>query len=182
MNYKKSDIRRCSKSARNNLTAEERNEKSQIITDNLISTEVYKQNSNILIYISANNEVDTTGIFYKALSDGKNVYCPKVYGKNMDFIQINSYDELTKGSFGIFEPVSDNISYIEEGLIIMPGVAFDRYRNRLGYGGGFYDRYMAKHKQLASCAICFECQIVDTIPSETHDIKPDMLITEEKTY
>lgn len=178
----KSAIRNYAKKQRSGLTENECIEKSRIIANKLFSTRAYRENSNILLYMAANNEVSTSDIFNQAILDGKKVYFPKVYGKEMAFISVAALDELEKGSFGISEPVSDNIVDITEGLIIMPGVAFDRSCNRIGYGGGFYDRYMEKHTRLASCAICYECQLVDTIPAEPHDKKPEMVITENNVY
>ncbi len=178
----KSAIRNYAKKQRSCLTENECMEKSKAIANKLFSTRAYKENDNILLYMSANNEVSTAAIFNQAISDGKKIYLPKVYGKEMAFIRVFSLEELSKGSYGILEPISDKKADITEGMIIMPGVAFDRDCNRIGYGGGFYDRYMQKQKQLTSCAICYECQIVDGIPSEAHDIKPEMVITEFNVY
>lgn len=178
----KSAIRNDTKKKRSCLTDHERIEKSGCIATKLLSTKAYKENDNILLYMAANNEVATSDIFSKAIADGKNVYFPKVYGKEMAFISVTSLDELAKGSFGILEPVSDEKVDITNGLMIMPGVAFDRNCNRIGYGGGYYDKYLLAHPALASCAICYECQIVDSIPFEAHDIKPEMVITENNVY
>lgn len=178
----KSAIRNDAKKKRSCLTDDERIEKSRRIATKLFSTKAYKENDNILLYMSANNEVASSDIFDKAISDGKNVFFPKVYGKEMAFISVTSLDELAKGSYGISEPISDQKADITNGLIIMPGVAFDRNCNRIGYGGGYYDKYLLSHPGLASCAICYECQLVDSIPFEAHDIKPQMLITENNVF
>ncbi len=178
----KSDIRNNIKKMRNGMSPDSCFEKSRAIAAALLNTTLYKAHMNILLYMAVNHEVDTSMIFEKAVSDGKRVYFPKVYGKEMQFIKVSSMDEFEEGSYGILEPISDAAADIKEGLIVMPGVAFDKNCNRIGYGGGFYDRYMEKHRELVSCAVCYECQIVEDIPSEPHDIKPDMVITEDRIF
>ena len=111
--------------------------------------------------------------------------------KRMKFIQINSTVDLVSGFHGIREPeISDSsVIYPEQEdtsqgtLVIMPGVAFDHYRNRIGYNGGFYDTFLEKHKEISKIAIAFQVQISDRIiVPEDHDIKPDLIITEFSQY
>jgi 5-formyltetrahydrofolate cyclo-ligase len=110
----------------------------------------------------------------------------------MKFIQIKSLDELAEGYYGILEPKRDepvwddkesdgteNITAAET-LCIMPGLAFDKHFNRIGYGGGFYDKFLQKYDSIYRIALCFECQIVDEIEAEDTDIKPNMIITDRE--
>lgn len=125
------------------------NEKELIdnkIFNELINTDLYKRSINIFIYISFSNEINTRNIIEKAFKDKKNVFIPKVYkdDKLMKAIKLNSIDELKKNSMGILEPIDDS-NYIEKeniDLIVVPGVVFDKECNRIGYGGGYYDRYL----------------------------------------
>ncbi len=164
---------------------------SRTIFEKVTDLDWYKEAENILIYASMRSETDTYEIILDALSSGKSVFCPKVIDRKkglMKFIYIDSVEDLEEGYFGIREPVLKN-GYLEpefdhdKSLMIMPGVAFDKNRNRVGYSGGFYDRYLAAHRWIRSVAIAFECQILEeTIETDDYDIRPDVLITEESTY
>lgn len=101
--------------------------------------------------------------------------------KYMEFVKIKSYQDLAPGYMGIMEPVSDDYASLKNGLLVMPGIAFDTQKNRIGYGGGFYDRYLQQHmSDFYKTAICFDYQIVEHIMSEEFDIKPDKIITEKR--
>lgn len=161
------------------------NEKELIdnkIFNELINTDLYKRSINIFIYISFSNEINTRNIIEKAFKDKKNVFIPKVYkdDKLMKAIKLNSIDELKKNSMGILEPIDDS-NYIEKeniDLIVVPGVVFDKECNRIGYGGGYYDRYLKDIKSKKNkIALAYDLQIVDKIESELHDIKVDYIIT-----
>lgn len=154
--------------------------RSSAICKRLSMLDEYRQADNICAYISKGNEVDTKPIIDLAWSQGKNIYVPKVYGRDMHFIRICSYDDLQKGNFGIYEPVSDEYSDVDSGLMIMPGVAFDRECNRIGFGGGYYDRYLEEHGQLITVALAYDLQIVSQIDSEQTDIKPHIILTESE--
>lgn len=155
---------------------------SRQIEEKLLSLSEFKNNNNIFSYVSYNNEVDTYGIISKCFQMNKGVFVPKVYGKEMKFHKITSLNELKKGSFDIPEPDNDIVTHEKEGLIIMPGLAFDKAFSRVGYGGGYYDRYLHKYTELIKVAVCFDFQILDEdiIESEPLDLKPDMIVTEKR--
>ncbi|MDO5381843.1 MAG: 5-formyltetrahydrofolate cyclo-ligase [Eubacteriales bacterium] len=157
---------------------------SKAVFDNIFNSLEYKENCEILTYVSYNQEVDTKKFILRCIEDGKNVYVPKVikndYGKTMIFVRIKSFDDLQKGYMGISEPVSDEESLVDKGLMIMPGLAFDREFNRIGYGGGFYDRYLEEHKNILKIGVCFDFQLFDSIPCEEHDLKPDIVVTQNE--
>lgn len=137
----------------------------------------------IYLYIDCKNEVMTEDIVREALALGKKVAAPKVMGKEMLFFEITSYDDLEPGGFGIREPKEGlPLADGEEGFMVMPGVAFDQKKHRVGYGGGFYDRYLMLHTNLYKAAIAFELQMMDEVPSEPTDIYPDCIITEKNIY
>ena len=190
----KSDIREAVLMQRNALSDGDIALKSEIIFNKLSDTPEYKEAENILVYASTGSEVSTDAIIQRCLAEGKKVFCPKVIDKEnrlMKFIQINSTVDLVSGFHGIREPeISDSsVIYPEQEdtsqgtLVIMPGVAFDHYRNRIGYNGGFYDTFLEKHKEISKIAIAFQVQISDRIiVPEDHDIKPDLIITEFSQY
>ncbi len=199
----KDSIRKEILAMRNSLSSDEIKQKSRLITEKLLSLKMYKKAENILIYVSMGSEVQTDEIIEKALEEGKRVFCPKctdtTNGK-MEFVRITALSDLEKGYFGIREPVIDEKSIIfaidhqgyeeEQGitckckasdtLIIMPLVAFDEFDNRIGYRGGYYDRYLSAHPDILTCALAFSEQRSSVpIPAEAHDIKPQMILTEK---
>lgn len=148
----------------------------------LFRTEEYQKATSLLLYISYNHEVDTFQIIKQAMKDGKRVAAPKVIGQKMEFYYFNDIKELSKGAYGILEP-QENGSCIEEySLMIMPLVGFDEACHRIGYGGGFYDRYLHTHTVSTKLALAYECQKVSGNFFEEHDIAPDKIITEERIY
>lgn len=185
----KSDIRSYVNGLKKSMTEDEITNLSRIIADKLMAADEYVNNSNILIYVSYNQEVRTDDIIRKSIDNGKNVYVPKVFKKAsqdktvkyMEFVKIQSMDELEPGYMGIMEPVSDEHEVPDGGLMIMPGIAFDNERNRIGYGGGFYDRYLSEHmNDYYKTAICFDYQVVESIQADEFDIKPDKIITDRR--
>ena len=167
---------------RDSLNNNEKELMDNKIFNELINTDLYKRSINIFIYISFSNEINTRNIIEKAFKDKKNAFIPKVYkdDKLMKAIKLNSIDELKKNSMGILEPIDDS-NYIEKeniDLIVVPGVVFDKECNRIGYGGGYYDRYLKDIKSKKNkIALAYDLQIVDKIESEVHDIKVDYIIT-----
>ncbi len=177
-------IRSSIRKLRDSMPEDERSVKSERITDSVTGTPEYKAARDVLIYVSTGSEADTTELIKRCFEDKKNVYVPKVYGKEMRFISIGSLDELTPGYYGIMEPVSDEPVWekgsrdtYNDSLCIMPGLAFDRKFNRIGYGGGFYDKFLEK-AQVYKMAVCYDCQIVERIDAQDTDIKPDMIVTD----
>ena len=115
--------------------------------------------------------------------DGKKVAAPKVVGEDMIFYQISHPEDLEPGYYGIREPKTDlPVADGEDGLMVMPGVAFDDRRHRVGYGGGFYDRYLSKHTRHFTAALAFEFQMMEEVPTEPTDLLPDVVITEKTIY
>lgn len=176
----KKEIRKTVNERRKNLTEAYEAESSKKILDQLFELPEYKEASCVFIYIDYNHEVRTWGILERALADGKRVAAPRVDGKAMDFYYITSKDDLESGYFGIMEPKTDIPMAAEDAcLFIMPGVAFDRGHHRVGYGGGFYDRYLERKPDMVTVAVAFECQMFDEVPFEVFDRQPSVLITEK---
>ncbi|WP_066890064.1 5-formyltetrahydrofolate cyclo-ligase [Clostridium nigeriense] len=170
---------------RNSLDKDTKSFMDNEIYNRLIKSELYLKAKSIFIYINFGSEIDTMSIINKALEDGKDVYIPKIYrdNKSMKAIKINGFKDLEKNSMGILEPINDS-SYISKeklDLIIVPGAVFDLSGNRIGYGGGYYDRYLEPIENINNkLVLAYELQIVDFIDSESHDIKFDYVITNTK--
>jgi 5-formyltetrahydrofolate cyclo-ligase len=148
--------------------------------DDFVNAEV------VFFYASFRSEVETHTMIKESLEMGKRVMLPKVYreGHRVKLYEIKDITELSPGHMGILEPsFSDaySLSIDEVTIIIIPGVAFDYSGNRLGYGGGYYDMLLAQRKKKAPIiALAYDEQLVDEIPSEPHDIKVDMIITDKR--
>lgn len=184
MEWDKSEIRKRMKQKRQELTAQEIEKKSRMITGKLVGMPVYRSAENVFTYVSYNSEADTKELIVQSLHDGKNVFVPKVLSaqgvKRMEFFSISGLEELVFGFMGIPEPVRGEPAVIKEGLFIMPGLAFDRSFHRIGYGGGFYDSYLLRENAFFKAAICFDFQLLPEIPFDEYDIKPDIIITDKE--
>lgn len=180
----KREIRKAVKERRKALPLEVEQAGSEQILSFLCSLPEYQRASLIYSYVDYNHEVKTWPIMEQAWKDGKQVAVPRVNGQAMEFFLITSREDLEVGYSGILEPkqglpmVSGGAVTGEASLFLMPGVAFDRSHHRIGYGGGFYDRYLEAHPELITVALAYECQIFEEIPFERFDIRPQILLTE----
>lgn len=176
----KKQIRKENLKRREALSKEEWQRKSEKLITLLLSQPFYKESRTIYCYVSYRNEVDTWRFIMCSLKEGKRVAVPKVSGNEMKFYYIQNITELKKGYKGIFEPSEINEEAVEENaLFIMPLVAFDREKHRLGYGGGFYDRYLQKYPNHFKIGIGFSFQETEYIPVEQYDVNPDRIWTDE---
>ncbi len=178
----KKDIRKRVLERRSILTDIEWKERSHKIFEKVVSHPFFLQSDAVYCYVDYQNEVETRAIMSQAWSLGKKVAVPKVIGDDMDFFYIRDFGELENGYKGISEPKGTNLATEKNVLVIMPGAVFDKNCNRIGYGKGFYDKYLSNHLQFKTIAIAFELQIVESIPANAHDIRPDIIITEENLY
>ena len=178
----KKEIRQEVKRRRAEALPETLHENSLKIKKTFVELEAYKNTALLLAYVDAKREVETRLLMERAWKDHKKVAAPRVDGDGiMDYYYINSLDDLDPGSFGIMEPKMDcPICEDENGLMLMPGVAFDEHCHRVGYGGGYYDRYLEKHPGLVHIALAFEFQVFPEVPFEAHDILPQMIVTETR--
>lgn len=161
-------------------------EKCDAITEKILTGREYNTCSQLFVYSSYNYEADTQKIIDNCLDTGKKIALPYVTDKahTMVFVYIKDKKELVKNKYGIYEPVFDlkNIAVSDENtFIIVPGLAFDRQKNRLGYGGGYYDKYLSENTYMQALGIGFQCQLIPQLETEITDIKLDMIMTEEET-
>ena len=161
------------------LSAEEVGRRSAILAEKLFETEQYGACRSLYAYLSFNEEVRTDPIIERAWADGKRVAVPKVVGKEMVFIWIDSFDALGPGYYGITEPVNDGpVADDQTALVLMPGLAFDPEGHRVGYGGGFYDRFLENEPDHPLVALCYDFQMYDHLDVESHDVPVDLVITD----
>lgn len=182
----KSRLRKEKLSLRKNLSEDERVQKSLSITDRLFEIPEFIECKNVLIYASYNNEVDTDRVVLRAMLKGKNIYMPKVNGEEMDFYRVFSLDELASGAFGIREPYDIEHLKFEgapETVCILPMAVFDEEGNRIGYGKGYYDKYLSRIDVDYMIGLAFECQKSDVnIDADEYDRRLHMAVTEADVY
>jgi 5-formyltetrahydrofolate cyclo-ligase len=166
--------------ARFRLTPEERRAKSREIEKRLFGLPLFQVARTVMLYASFRSEVETHDMVRRALAAGKKVVLPRVKGKALDLFLIRDFDRDVKpGRWDIPEPAGGR--QVEPGdieFIVVPGAAFDESGNRLGYGGGFYDKLLKEYKG-SSAALAFELQIVPNVPADLHDVLMQRIVTEK---
>ena len=178
----KKELRKIIMEQRMALPEEDVYNYSKQICDKIRQMQEYKDADDLCLYMPANNEVDLTFLIEDAWNSGKTIWLPKTSGRRMDFYKFDSSTPLSEGPYRILEPESEEILHPDEkALILMPGVAFSMDGGRIGYGAGYYDIYLAQHHKSTTAAVCYDFQIVDELPIEEHDIKPDFIISEKNT-
>lgn len=151
--------------------------KSQALGRLFVASEAYRQAKTIYGYLPYNQEVRTTAMLQQALDDGKRVAVPKCYGEEMRFIYLDDLSKVEKGYCNIPEPIADGpIADDPTALVLMPGLAFDPQGHRMGYGGGFYDKFLAAEPNHPTLALCYDFQMLEHLETESHDIPVDFVI------
>lgn len=180
----KEEIRKEVRTKKRQMHLEEINSKSERIFKRLESLPVWKENQVIFSYVSYNQEVDTRTRMESWLQMEKKLAVPKVVGEEISFFLISSMEQLKTGYGGILEPITKMCVDGEHGILLMPGLAFDNGFHRMGYGGGFYDRYVKKQEgaRLTKIALAYEYQIYEEIANESHDQLVDIIITEQSVH
>ncbi len=159
------------------MTAQEIEEKSAALAKAFYETAEYKNAKTIYGYLPYNQEVRTTQMLAHALADGKQVAVPKVYGDEMKFILLSDLSQVAKGYAGIPEPIADGpVAADPTALVLMPGLAFDPEGHRLGYGGGFYDKFLAAEPDHPTLALCYDFQMLPHLDTESYDIPVDRVL------
>ncbi len=169
---------------RDAMPAEQRKQADMAMADRIIGHQWFYRSQVLLAFVNYGSEISTEEIIEEALKKGKKVFVPKVEDASMNFYRIESLEELEKGYKGIREPAGNTECFSYEKykeqrmLLLMPGVAFDIYGNRMGYGKGFYDRFLADKEvlQTYSIGIGYACQRVDEVPVDEYDKKPYQVI------
>ncbi|HEY5736502.1 MAG TPA: 5-formyltetrahydrofolate cyclo-ligase [Nitrosopumilus sp.] len=139
----------------------------------------FKDAQKVGAYYPIGSEIFTQDIIQELLSQGKEVFLPKVVGDSMEFRKITSFSSLEHGSFDIMEPKDDCPVDNNLDVILVPTVGISPIGVRLGYGYGFYDKFLAKNK-ITTISLTLEKQIIKNIPKSDHDVLIDWIVTEEK--
>ena len=173
----KQELRRTIRERKRAMTEEEIVERSNALAEKFYNSPAYQAASTIYGYLPYNQEVRTVPMLQRALDDGKRVAVPKVYGDEMRFIYLEDLTQVSKGYAGIPEPIADApVAEDQRALVLMPGLAFDPQGHRIGYGGGFYDKFLAKEPHHPTLALCYEFQMQAHLDTEEFDIPVDTVL------
>ena len=189
MTESKSEIRKRILTLRDNMSEADRKRGNLLLTERILGHQWFYRCESFLCFSSFGSEIATEELIKEAIRMKKHVFLPRVEINDsrmkMEFFRITSFEELSCGYRGIREPSGLSEKYLyspfeaEKTLMLMPGVVFDKYRNRIGYGKGFYDRYLADKEvlQLHTIAVGYRCQLVDIeLPTQGNDIRPYQVI------
>lgn len=196
---KKRALRRTIAERRKQYPQEVLADLSAQITERILALEAYQKARTVFLYMELPGEVQMRALIEQCLRDRKKAAVPKVFRGSgrmhspdgeastpgMRLYEIRDFDHLVRGAMNILEPdpaVCACLDEEEDALMIMPGVAFDTKRHRIGYGGGFYDQYLQEHKKHPTAAAAFDFQLFDEVPYESTDICPDCLVTPSCIY
>ena len=144
--------------------------------------DAFRRADRILAYMDFGGEVRTRYFVSRMLREGRQVALPRVEGSQMRFYPVRDLENQKKSSYGIPEPTGETAVFWDEAFMIMPGVAFDRQRRRIGYGGGYYDRFLADRPSIFKAAVAFSFQIFEEIPCDERDVCPDCVVTERDVF
>lgn len=173
----KKELRKQIRALKQAMTQEQIDSASARLAELFYATEHYCNARTVYGYLPYNQEVRTVPILMQAIRDGKRVAVPKVYGDEMRFIYLDDLSLVGEGYAGIPEPVADEpVAEDPTALVIMPGLAFDRQGHRIGYGGGFYDRFLAQEPNHPTVALCYAFQMLDALETEEFDVPVDCVL------
>ena len=173
----KKELRKKIREQKRAMTEEQIVAASARLGELFLACEQYKNAKTIYGYLPYNQEVRTVPMLEQAMKDGKRVAVPKCYGEEMRFIYMDDLSKVEKGYANIPEPIADDpIADDETALVLMPGLAFDPQGNRMGYGGGFYDKFLAAEPDHPTVALCYDFQMVEDLPTEDYDIPVDCVL------
>lgn len=173
----KQELRKSIREQKRQMSEFEIVQKSEQLAALFLASEAYQQADTIYGYLPYNQEVRTVPMLEQALKDGKKVAVPKVYGDEMKFIYLSDLSLVEKGYAGIPEPIADTpVAADEYALVLMPGLAFDPDGHRIGYGGGFYDKFLCREPHHPTLALCYDFQVLPHLETDTFDIPVDTVL------
>ena len=173
----KKELRKAIRERKRAMTEAEIVAASRRLGELFLNCEQYRCAKTIYGYLPYNQEVRTVPMLQKALDDGKKVAVPKVYGDDMKFIYMDDLSAVSEGYAGIPEPTADGpVADDQTALVLMPGMAFTKNGDRMGYGGGFYDKFLASEPEHPTVALCYDFQMVEELPTAEYDIPVDKVL------
>lgn len=177
----KNELRKLFLKKRDALSEIEIKTKSKQILNRIFEMKEFEQAQTVFAYMSINSEVDMSELIRRCWELNKIVCMPKTITKTkeMHFYAIKSFENLRKSNYGIMEPYEGEIiTPDDKTMVVVPGVAFDYNMARIGYGGGYYDRFLAKYSPMAKIGVCFLSQMADKLEIDANDVCVDKIITE----
>ena len=173
----KKELRRQIRELKRAMTNEQIDAASARLGELFLNCPQYKQAKTIYGYLPYNQEVRTVPMLEQAMKEGKRVAVPKCYGDEMRFIYMDDLSKVEKGYANIPEPIADDpVADDKTALVLMPGMAFTKDGKRMGYGGGFYDKFLASEPDHPTVALCYDFQLVEDLPTEEYDIPVDCVL------
>ena len=173
----KKELRSRIRQLKRAMTEEQIVAASAKLGEQFVATEQYQNAKTIYGYLPYNQEVRTVPMLEQAIRDGKRVAVPKVYGDDMKFIFMDDLSQVELGYAGIPDPIADvPVADDPTALVLMPGMAFTKNGDRMGYGGGFYDKFLAAEPDHPTVALCYGFQMVESLPTEEYDIPVDCVL------
>ena len=173
----KKELRRQIREQKRAMTENEIVAASQRLGELFLNCRQYQEAKTIYGYLPYNQEVRTVPMLEQALRDGKKVAVPKCYGDEMRFIYMDDLSKVAPGYADIPEPIADDpVAEDKTALVLMPGMAFTEKGDRMGYGGGFYDKFLAAEPEHPTVALCYAFQMVESLPTEEYDIPVDRVV------
>ena len=173
----KKELRKKIREQKRAMTEQQIVAASQRLGELFLACDQYQNAKTIYGYLPYNQEVRTVAMLEQAIRDGKRVAVPKVYGDEMKFIWMDDLSAVSDGYAGIPEPVADEpIADDPTALVLMPGLAFDPQGHRIGYGGGFYDKFLAAEPNHPTLALCYAFQMKEQLQTEEFDKNVDCVL------
>lgn len=173
----KTQLRKLIREKKRAMTPAQIEQASAELAELFYASDFYKHATTVYGYLPYNQEVRTVPMLERALADGKKVAVPKVYGDEMKFIYLTDLTQVACGYAGIPEPIADEpVADNPTALVLMPGLAFDKEGHRIGYGGGFYDKFLAAEPGHPTVALCYEFQVLPHLQTEEFDIPVDCVL------
>lgn len=173
----KREFRKKLSQNRNRIGEEIRRQAPKSCLKHLTALKEYQDAEWIYLYLSYRSELDTISLLPDFRKDNKKIAVPRVYGEKMEFHEITGLNQCEIGSYGIREPLKSCPKVTRAGVMLLPGLGFDKAGRRMGYGGGYYDRYLGEHPDIIKIGLAFDEQIVSEIPTDSHDILMDYILT-----
>ena len=176
------EVRKEALSKRDALAKEQVLTSSAKIAEQIVKLPEFFNEQTVFAYSAFRNEVDLSNVIRMAQEHGKALLLPKTKDSDILFYEYGPDDRLVPGRFGVLEPEQDTPADPKNGLMLVPGVAFSKEGYRIGFGKGYYDRYLADRQMIITAGVCYEFQLSDHFPVKNSDIPMDMIITEEQIY
>ena len=174
----KQDLRAAVRQRKKAMTLEDIASRSELLCQKVLQSKAYLSAATVYGYLPFNQEVDLLPLLRQAMADSKQVALPKCRGTEMRFILMSDLSRVRRSAIGAPEPLDDSpVASDPAALVIVPGVVFDRQGHRIGYGGGYYDRFLATEPNHPTIALCYSFQLTDHLETESHDIPVDTVFS-----